>query len=134
MEKQPSFWIVSGIFIYCAGNFFLFSMFNSLSRNNLVFAFYAWNINDFLILSYEYRFRKGNTMQPKNINIPWVLIRAKKQEGNNSCVTPASLIPIQQNFYFLNFMQHYTKRIKDIQQTSCTCKRRTTQKRATFPK
>jgi len=59
VEKQPSFWIVSGIFIYCAGNFFLFSMFNSLSRNNLVFAFYAWNINDFLILVMNIAFAKG---------------------------------------------------------------------------
>jgi len=59
VEKQSSFWIVSGIFIYCAGNFFLFSMFNSLSRNNLVFAFYAWNINDILILVMNIAFAKG---------------------------------------------------------------------------
>jgi len=59
VEKQSSFWIVSGILIYCAGNFFLFSAFNSLTTNYPDFAFYSWNINIFLILIMNIFFAKG---------------------------------------------------------------------------
>jgi len=59
VEKLPSFWIVSGIFIYSAGNFFLFSMFNSLTRDNPQFAYYAWDINIILILIMNSFFAKG---------------------------------------------------------------------------
>ena len=59
VEKQPSFWIVSGIFIYSAGNFFLFSMFNSLTNSFPLFALHAWDINDVLILIMNVLFAKG---------------------------------------------------------------------------
>jgi hypothetical protein len=59
VEKVPSFWIVSGIFIYSAGNIFLFSMFSSLTRNNPGFAYYAWDINIILILIMNILFAKG---------------------------------------------------------------------------
>jgi hypothetical protein len=59
VEKVPSFWIVSGIFIYSAGNIFLFSMFSSLTRNNPAFAYYAWDINIILILIMNILFAKG---------------------------------------------------------------------------
>lgn len=59
VEKQASFWIVSGILIYCAGNFFLFSAFNSLTTNYPDFAYYSWNINIILILIMNIFFAKG---------------------------------------------------------------------------
>jgi hypothetical protein len=59
VEKLPSFWIVSGIFIYSAGNFFLFIMFNTLTRNYPELAFYAWGINIFLLLIMNIFFAKG---------------------------------------------------------------------------
>jgi hypothetical protein len=59
VERQPSFWIVSGILIYSAGNIFLFSMFNSLTRNSPAFAYYAWDINIILILIMNIFFAKG---------------------------------------------------------------------------
>jgi hypothetical protein len=59
IEKQPSFWIVSGIFIYCAGNFFLFTMYNYLTFHNSNFAFYSWYINDFLLIVMNVFFAKG---------------------------------------------------------------------------
>jgi len=59
IEKQPSFWIVSGIFIYCAGNFFLFTTYNYLTFHYTIFAFYSWYINDFLILIMNIFFAKG---------------------------------------------------------------------------
>ncbi len=59
IEKQPSFWIVSGIFIYCAGNFFLFTTYNYLTFHYTIFAFYSWYINDFLIIVMNVFFAKG---------------------------------------------------------------------------
>jgi hypothetical protein len=59
VEKLASFWIVSGIFIYSAGNFFLFIMFNTLTRNYPELAFYAWGINIFLLLIMNIFFAKG---------------------------------------------------------------------------
>ena len=57
--RMPLFFIVSGIFIYCAGNFFLFIMFNYLTLNYNNFAFYSWYINDVLILIMNIFFAKG---------------------------------------------------------------------------
>jgi hypothetical protein len=59
VEKQPSFWIVSGIFIYSAGNLFLFSVFSSLTRYYPHLAYDAWNINIILILIMNIFFAKG---------------------------------------------------------------------------
>lgn len=59
VEEQPSFWIISGIFIYCAGNFFLFIMFNYLTLHYNNFAYYSWYINDILILVMNIFFAKG---------------------------------------------------------------------------
>lgn len=59
VEKLPSFWIVSGVFLYSAGNFFLFCMFNYLTLNYPVFAFYAWDIYIVLILIMNIFFAKG---------------------------------------------------------------------------
>jgi hypothetical protein len=59
IEKQPSFWIVCGIFLYSAGNFFLFTMYNSLTSNYPNFARYSWYINDFLIFIMNILFAKG---------------------------------------------------------------------------
>jgi len=59
VEKQPSFWIVSGIFLYSAGNFFLFTMYNSLTSNYPNFALYSWYINDIIILVMNIFFAKG---------------------------------------------------------------------------
>jgi len=59
VEKQPSFWIVSGIFLYSAGNFFLFTMYNSLTSNYPNFARSSWGLYDFLILVMNILFAKG---------------------------------------------------------------------------
>lgn len=59
VERQPSFWIVSGIFIYSAGNTFLFSIYSSLTRSDPDFAYYAWGINVILILIMNIFFAKG---------------------------------------------------------------------------
>jgi hypothetical protein len=59
VEKQPSFWIVSGIFLYSAGNFFLFTMYNSLTSNYPYFARDSWGFNDLLILVMNIFFAKG---------------------------------------------------------------------------
>jgi len=59
VEKLPSFWIVSGIFIYNSGNIFLYSMFNSLTRSNHVFTYEMWDINIILILIMNVFFAKG---------------------------------------------------------------------------
>src|SRR4051812_9890577 len=59
IEKQPSFWIVCGIFLYSAGNFFLFTMYNYLTSNYPNFARYSWYINDSLILVMNIFFAKG---------------------------------------------------------------------------
>jgi hypothetical protein len=59
VEKLPSFWIVSGIFIYSAGNIFLFSMYNSLAQNHYFFTYEMWDINIILILIMNISFAKG---------------------------------------------------------------------------
>ncbi len=59
IEKQSSFWIVSGIFIYCAGNFFLFTLYNSLTKEYEGFALYSWRIATILILIMNIFFAKG---------------------------------------------------------------------------
>lgn len=59
IEKQPDFWIVSGIFIYSAGNFFLFITYNALTKSSPEFAFYSWRINDVIILVMNLFFAKG---------------------------------------------------------------------------
>jgi hypothetical protein len=59
VEKQSSFWIVSGIFIYCGGNFFLFTFYHSLILDNENFALYAWGFVDLLILFMNIFFAKG---------------------------------------------------------------------------
>jgi hypothetical protein len=61
VEKLPSFWIVSGIFIYSAGNIFLFSVLNSVSRNDphSDFGSYVWYINVILTLIMNIFFAKG---------------------------------------------------------------------------
>jgi hypothetical protein len=60
IEKLPSFWIVSGIFIYSAGNTFLFSMFNTLTRHYpLYLAYDLWDINILLTLIMNIFFAKG---------------------------------------------------------------------------
>lgn len=49
--RQPSFWMVTGIFIYCGGNFFLFTNYRELClQKNWVFAELIWIVADFLIL------------------------------------------------------------------------------------
>jgi len=55
VEKESSFWIVSGIFIYNAGNIFLFSMFSSLTT----LAYELWDINIVLIFIMNIFFAKG---------------------------------------------------------------------------
>jgi len=60
VEKLPSFWIVSGIFIYSAGNTFLFSVFSTLARNNPHnIAYDLWDINILLTLIMNIIFAKG---------------------------------------------------------------------------
>ena len=60
VEKIPSFWIVSGIFIYSAGNTFLFSVFSTLARNNPHNITYdLWDINILLTLIMNIIFAKG---------------------------------------------------------------------------
>jgi hypothetical protein len=59
VEKQSSFWIVSGILIYSAGNLFLFSVFSSLTRNYPHLAYETWDINIILILIMNIFFAKG---------------------------------------------------------------------------
>ena len=59
VERLPSFWIVSGIFIYSAGNIFLFSMYNSLTQNHHLFTYEMWDINIILILIMNISFAKG---------------------------------------------------------------------------
>jgi hypothetical protein len=59
VEKQSSFWIIAGIFIYSSGNFFLFAMFNYLTRHYEGFAFYSWRLNDVLVLIMNLLFAKG---------------------------------------------------------------------------
>lgn len=59
VEKQPSFWIVSGIFIYSGGVFFLFTLYHPLTLAYKDFANIAWDINDTLILVMNILFAKG---------------------------------------------------------------------------
>lgn len=59
ITNQPSFWAVSGIFIYSAGNFFLFALYNTLTIENSDFAYYAWYVNDIFILVMNIFFSKS---------------------------------------------------------------------------
>ncbi len=60
IDKQPSFWIVSGIFIYSAGNFFLFAFYHQLSMlQNWKFAENMWILPDVLILIMNIFFAKA---------------------------------------------------------------------------
>jgi len=68
IEKQPSFWVVSGIFIYAAGNFFLFTFYHLLSvehGKDEGFAEYIWIVVDCLILIMNIFFAKGIKCHPK---------------------------------------------------------------------
>ncbi|WP_158638300.1 hypothetical protein [Panacibacter ginsenosidivorans] len=72
--RQPSFWMITGIFIYCGGNFFVFSNYGELCRqaqsltnaglreqaNKLWgFAGLIWIVADFLILFTNIFFAKA---------------------------------------------------------------------------
>lgn len=59
ITRQASFWIVSGIFIYGAGNFFLFTMYKVLTKESPAFAYYSWYVNDIFILMMNIFFAKG---------------------------------------------------------------------------
>lgn len=59
VEKQTSFWIISGIFIYSGGNFFFFAFYNFLTLSNQVLAMNIWYITDVLILTMNIFFAKG---------------------------------------------------------------------------
>ncbi len=59
IEEQPSFWIVTGIFIYSAGNFFIFSFYNSLIITHEQFSDYVWYVDDVLILIMNFFFAKA---------------------------------------------------------------------------
>jgi hypothetical protein len=59
IEKQASFWIVSGIFLYCSGNFLLFLSYSNLRGEYENFAKYAWYLNDVMILLMNIFFAKG---------------------------------------------------------------------------
>lgn|GEM_PF-5419366 len=66
VEKQPSFWIVSGIFIFCCGDFFLYALYNYLTLHHTDFARdYAWYFNDVLITIMNIFFTKGIICVPK---------------------------------------------------------------------
>jgi len=59
VEKLTSFWIVSGIFIYSAGNIFLFSMHSVLARDYPQITYDMWDINILLTLIMNILFAKG---------------------------------------------------------------------------
>lgn len=60
IDKQPSFWVTSAIFIYAAGNFFLFAFYHQLSTmENWKFAENLWILPDVLILIMNIFFAKG---------------------------------------------------------------------------
>jgi len=59
IERQTSFWIISGIFIYCGGNFFFFAFYNSLTASNASLAMNIWYVTDVLILLMNIFFAKG---------------------------------------------------------------------------
>jgi hypothetical protein len=60
IEKQESFWIVSGIFLYCSGNFLLFTSYSNLRGVYESFAYsYAWYLNDVMIFLMNIFFAKG---------------------------------------------------------------------------
>ncbi len=59
VERLPSFWIVSGIFLYCSGNFFLFAFYHTLVTNYVPLANYAWYFNNIIILFMNILFAKG---------------------------------------------------------------------------
>lgn len=59
VERESSFWIISGIFVYSAGNFFLFNMYKLLTQSFNDFTFYSWYINDLFILVMNIFFAKG---------------------------------------------------------------------------
>lgn len=59
IHKQPAFWVISGIFIYSAGCFVLFSFYHQLSNQYWQFALYSWIGVDILIVIMNAFFAKA---------------------------------------------------------------------------
>lgn len=59
IERQPSFWIVSGIFLYCGINFFVFTLYRPLTLTYEYFAHDAWYVTVIVILITNIFFAKG---------------------------------------------------------------------------
>ena len=59
IEREPSFWIISGLFVYCGGIFFLYSFYSSITISAKDFANTAWNLNDVLLFIMNVSFAKG---------------------------------------------------------------------------
>ncbi|HRI22696.1 MAG TPA: hypothetical protein PLA68_17170 [Panacibacter sp.] len=65
IERQPSFWIVAGIFLYCGANFFVFAFYRPLTLQYKDFAHSVWYFYDIIILLMNIFFAKGITCVKK---------------------------------------------------------------------